>query len=63
MDLFEKVALFEKMATELADDSSLPEVSSNEEPALGQELATVAKARRDVIKVRADLIKQLTRKS
>ena len=54
MDLFEKVDLFEKMATQLADETQVPEALEPNE--LTQEITSNAEARRLVMKTRANLL-------
>lgn len=55
MNLFDKIELFEKMATDLSD-AEMPELPA-EEPA--QNIST-AKVRRESLKARVDLLKYFT---
>jgi len=57
MDLFEKVDLFEKAATDLADDSSVPEASKPNE--LTKEFASTAQTRRASVEIRTGILKSL----
>lgn len=55
MNLFEKVDLFEKMATDLTDGEELPEIPAN------LDNISTAHVRRESIKIRRDLLKYLAK--